>query len=365
MRAIRFAHRWTGGFIGLMLLVLGLSGTLLAFKDDYLRLVFPPAREAPITDPIRMGAVVETIQKSLHQPRSVILATDGMGLHRVAYAERSQGAYVSQWGEVLDTWTRLHHRPEVWLFELHHYLLAGDTGKAICGIVGLAGMGFIITGIILWWPTRRMFSFQLWPKVWTRFGIIKHHRDMGVWIAPLLALVILTGCCLALKPMYNAVAQSFSNGQDPKTVMAAPEVKGGPLPADFDWAAAIAKAQRHFPDGEIRIIAFPRKPGDLISMRLRRAQEWLPNGRSQIWFDPATGQILQARDGVNLPTGLKMANSLYPLHAGKVWGLPYRLVVAATGVGLTLLGSLAVATFWGNPRGVPKRRKKKLVTAKA
>lgn len=79
MRAIRFAHRWTGGFIGLMLLVLGLSGTLLAIKDDYLRLVFPPAREAPITDPIRIGAVVETIQKSLHQPRSVILATDGMG----------------------------------------------------------------------------------------------------------------------------------------------------------------------------------------------------------------------------------------------------------------------------------------------
>jgi uncharacterized iron-regulated membrane protein len=86
----------------------------------------------------------------------------------------------------------------------------------------------------------------------------------------------------------------------------------------------------------------------------------LPNGRTQVWFDPADGRIVGARDALALPLGLRVANAQYPIHAAKVGGLPYRLVVAASGVALTLLGSLAVFTFWGNPSGLPKRRGKRV-----
>ena len=40
-------------------------------------------------------------------------------------------------------------------------------------------------------------------------------------------------------------------------------------------------------------------------------------------------------------------------------GLAYRLIVTVAGLALTLLGSLAVVTFWGNPSGLPKRQRKK------
>jgi uncharacterized iron-regulated membrane protein len=46
-----------------------------------------------------------------------------------------------------------------------------------------------------------------------------------------------------------------------------------------------------------------------------------------------------------------------------VGGLPYRLVMTVSGLALTLLGTLAVVTFWGNPVGNPKRRRKKVVQA--
>ncbi|MFX9665233.1 PepSY-associated TM helix domain-containing protein, partial [Acinetobacter baumannii] len=42
--------------IGLLLFVLGLTGTVLVFKDDWLRLVVPHAAEARVSDPSAIGA---------------------------------------------------------------------------------------------------------------------------------------------------------------------------------------------------------------------------------------------------------------------------------------------------------------------
>ena len=96
--------------------------------------------------------------------------------------------------------------------------------------------------------------------------------------------------------------------------------------------------------------------GGLIAVRLRQQKEWLPNGRTMVWFDPATGTMVASRDALALPLGSRLANADYPLHAAKVGGLTYRLVMTVSGLSLGLLGTLAVVTFWGNPAGVPKRR---------
>lgn len=56
--------------------------------------------------------------------------------------------------------------------DLQHYLLIGDVGKTMAGIAGLAGLGFVVAGVILWWPTRRTFVFAVLPKTWQRAGIV-------------------------------------------------------------------------------------------------------------------------------------------------------------------------------------------------
>ncbi|MGH7027792.1 PepSY-associated TM helix domain-containing protein [Brevundimonas sp.] len=357
MRLVRLAHRWTGGLIGLLLFVLGLTGTVLVFKDDWLRAVVPHASEARVSDPKVIGAALDQAFAASDRPRSVILATDRLGIYRLNYEDKTRGAYATQAGQVVARWESLWARPELWLFDLHHYLLIGDAGKTIAGIAGLAGLGFVVTGVILWWPTRRTFVFAVLPKVWKRPGIIKHHRDMGVWSAPMLALILTTGAVLALSPLYDGLAQALSPRADLEAVMAQPEHEGGPLSPDLNWPAMMTAAQARFPDADPRIVSLPTKPGGLIGLRMRRAAEWLPNGRTQVWFDPADGRIVGSRDALALPLGLRVVNAQYPIHAAKVGGLAYRLVVAIVGVSLTLLGSLAVVTFWSNPSGLPKRRR--------
>ncbi|MNS26456.1 hypothetical protein D3C72_583810 [compost metagenome] len=173
----------------------------------------------------------------------------------------------------------------------------------------------------------------------------------------MLAVVLATGTIVALSPLYDGLAKALSPGKDLKAIMAAPEHEGGGLSPDLDWLAMMTEAQGRFPDAAPRIISLPTKPGGLISLRMRRAAEWLPNGRTQVWFDPADGRMVGARDALALPLGLRVVNAQFPIHAAKVGGLAYRLVVAVAGAALTLLGSLAVFTFWGNPSGLPKRRR--------
>ena len=360
MKTLRLLHRWTGGLIGLLLALLGLSGALLVHEDAFLRATVPHAADAQRQDAATLGAMATKVFAAQDRPRSIVLATERMGLHKLAYKKEQQAAYADQDGNIVQAWTSNWARPEVWIFDFHHHLFNGDAGEIVGGIAGLAGLGFVVTGLILWWPTRRMFHLRLWPRMMKRAAIVHHHRDLGVLIAPLLILSLTTGAAMNLKWFSQALRAPFSPPAVMEKASAAPKIKGGKLAKDLDWTKVVAQAQSRFPGAEVRTIGLPAKAGGLIGIRLRQQVEWLPNGRSMAWFDPATGKMVASRDAQTMPLGSRIANLDFPLHAAKVGGLPYRLVMTVSGLTLGLLGSLAVVTFWGNPTGVPKRKKPKL-----
>lgn len=361
MRVVDFLHRWTGGIIGLVLAVLGLSGVLLMHKD--LWILVPHAGDPKIEDVRIIGATVERIMADpVARPQSIRLASEDFGLHQLQF-DRGAGAYTDQAGQFVLRWDSQWSRPELWLFDLHHHLFAGEAGEIMAGIAGLIGIGFIVTGVILWWRLRKTFEFRLWPARMSRPAIVRQHRDMGVVIAPLLFLSLLTGAMMVLKPVSDLLLSPFSSPAEMRAAAAPPQVKGGPLAEHLDWAAMVNEAHRRFPDAAIRTVSLPRKEGDLISMRLRQPGEWLPNGRTTVWFAPEGGRFVAARDGLRLPLGSRIFNTLYPLHAATVGGLPFRLVMTVPGLGLTLLGTLAVWSFWFKRKSKPKRARPRRAAA--
>jgi len=357
MKTLRLLHRWTGGLIGLLLALLGFTGALLVHEDAFLRATVPHATDAQRQDTATLAAAATKVFTAEDRPRSIVLATAEQGLHRLSYKAAEQGAYADQDGVIVLAWTSIWARPEVWLFVFHHYLFAGDAGKIVTGVAGLVGLGFVVTGLILWWPTRRMFHLRAWPRMMKRAAIVHHHRDLGVLVAPLLIISMTTGSAMNLKWFSQVLRAPFTAPSIMQEASAPPKIKGGKLAKDLDWAKVIGQAQARFPDAEVRIITPPAKAGGLISIRLRQQAEWLPNGRTMAWFDPADGRMVAARDAQALPLGSRITNADFPLHAAKVGGLAYRLVMTVSGLALTLLGTLAVVTFWGNPSGTPRRRK--------
>jgi uncharacterized iron-regulated membrane protein len=231
------------------------------------------------------------------------------------------------------------------LFDFHHHLFASDTGEIIIGVAALCGIFFVISGVFLWWRTRRTFAFRLWPKRMSRPAIVRQHRDLGVVVAPLLLLSLFTGAVMIFRPV-SAVLIGPSGTAAVDKALKPPKKRDAQLAERPDWRGMIETARRRFPDGEFRIVSLPRGDSGMIMIRMKQPAEWLPNGRSTLWFAADTGQLVEARDALAQPASVQTYNLFYPLHAATVGGLAWRLAMTLSGLALALLGSLVVWTFW-------------------
>jgi len=345
MRLLAWIHRWTGGLIGLLLALLGATGTLLLWKEEYLGFTLDGADATPLRDPASIARATEQMfAAATGTPRSIIFAHDGFGLNTLSTIEGG-GLYANQAGKFVTGWSSVWDRPETLLFDLHHHLLMGEAGEIISGVAGLIGIGFIITGLILWWSTRKTFKLRLWPARMTRSAIIRQHRDIGVIIAPLLFITMLAGVMMVLRPVAKVVLLPLSSTEEMQAALAPPKAKGGSA-ENIDWQKIYSKAAAHFPEAELRVASLPCERGGLVTLRMKQPSEWLPNGRTLLWFDPATARLLDSRDANEHPVGLKAFNLAYPIHAAKVGGWAFKMLQTITGLALTMLGTLAVWSFW-------------------
>src|SRR3546814_11947322 len=85
---------------------------------------------------------------------------------------------------------------------------------------------------------------------------------------------------LTLRPFAYVVLSPWSSATEMRDATAAPKLSGGPLSPSVNWGAVLGQARRRFPAAEFRTLMLPKKHGDLISMRMKQPQEWLPNGRT-------------------------------------------------------------------------------------
>lgn len=329
--------------MGLVLALLGLSGAILVHRDAWVML--PHAGDARIADSTAIAAATAAMMADPdHRPQSITLASDSFGLNRLTFG-KGAGAYADQTGSIVTRWTSQWERPEIWLFDFHHHLFAGDTGDTIAGIAALCGLFFVVSGLILWWRTRKAFRFHLLPQRFTASAIVRHHRDLGMMAAPLLALALFTGAILVFRPMANVVLGPGAGAEIARSLKAPPST-GAKLAESLDWKAIVLTAHARFPEAELRNISLPRKDSGLVTVRMKQPDEWTPNGRTMLWFAADTGALVQARDARSLSTRVQAYTTFLPLHAAKVGGLGYRLVMTLAGMALTLLGSLAVWSFW-------------------
>lgn len=343
MRLLSAIHRWAGGLIGLLLALLGLTGAILVWEGSWVTL--PGASDPVVEDPASIAAIVDSVAGS-GELSYVTFASEEIGLHQLVYADGS-GAYVRQSGEVVDRWAAQWERPELWLFDLHHHLFAGAAGETVTGIAGIAGLLFVLTGFILWWRGRRSFRPTLMPKQFAPGPIVKHHRDMGVVVAPLLLLSLTTGVLMLFDPLRNMVI-----GEEVRPRV---EFRATAFERASAIHAALHGSTARFPDAKLRRVTLPAKPGDPIVVRMRQPQEWTPNGRTQLSFDARSGEPISAEDPLAGNRAAAIAEKLYPLHSAKVGGLAMKLVMTVSGLALGLLGALATYSFWWR-RWVKARR---------
>ena len=349
MKTLSLLHRWSGGLIGLLLALLGLTGTILVWKDSWISL--PGAHDRAMERVETLGAIAE--RAAAEGATRITFASDSLGLHQIG-REGGAGAYLNQAGQTVASWPSQWQRPELWLFDLHHHLFSGETGETIAGIAGCFGLLFVVTGSILWWRSRRAFRWRLLPKKFQPGQLVAHHRDIGILVAPLLLVSFLTGVGMLFPSATRIVLSPFGQLE---TRSKPPEARPTSAPAQL--TSMLAQAKARFPDAELRRLFLPAKPDAPYSVRLRQPFEWNPNGRTVLYFD-GSGNLLKVDDPAAASRATTIHSSFYSIHTGKSGGLAWKLLITLSGLGLTLLGSLACWSFWF--RKVKKRRRPEVAT---
>lgn len=335
MGLVRTLHAWAGAFLALVLVALGLSGSLLVLRDPWVKLTVPEARAGIAPTPQALGAAMESIEaQAPGELRSVVFGEPHLGVHRLYFADRQLG-YGAADGRVLARFEPTR-RAEGFVFELHHRLLAGETGETIVGAAGVAGAVLVLTGAIVWLPAWRSFGARVWPRTVTkRADLVGSHRNLGIITAVPVFVLCLTGGAIIFHEASQALlAPGYEAPKPPRAGL-----------GEVDWPLALTAAQGAFPDAVIRTAAPPARPGAPIAVRLKQPGEWHPNGRTVVYVDPAGERVIGTVDAHALAPGMRAFNSFYPLHAGAVGGLAYETVVFLSGLALAMLGGFGLWSF--------------------
>jgi uncharacterized iron-regulated membrane protein len=228
------------------------------------------------------------------------------------------------------------------LFDLHAHLMAGEAGERVGGVISLLGAFLALSGLYLWWPTRRRFSFaSLLPRDLSPRTLLLWHRDLGMLSTPILLVLLLSGSGL----VFYATAQRLLNGAFGDGV---PSHAPPPGPADLSGtladASTLATVRAAFPDARIVFYYPPRDGATVHEFRLKQPCELHPNGRSYAHVD-ATGRLLGSIDACDLPPGERAVHAFYPLHAGKADSHAYKLATFLGGVALALLSASGALSY--------------------
>ena len=334
-------HRYIGLAVGLIAIIVGLTGSLLVFHteiSDFQR----HNQIGTITAkgemlPIEM--VLNTVKKSYTNQhdaklKRVYLPTKPDEPFNVIYATKENDwieNYVHPYtGAVLGNNLNPYSIDRFYMviYELHYSLLVGDIGYKIVGTVGLLVSILTITGIFLWPGWRNLltgFKIKLdgHPKR-VNFDI---HKVAGVIAAVFLVFTFFTGFCWNFgefsEPLIRAITFSFK-----------PEVVSQPIPTQspLKLTKQLKTAQTQLPSAELRSVYFLEKPDSALMIRYKFPQEKEDSGNSYVYLDQYSGKVLRVDNALKPSLGDRILNSFTPLHYGTFGGLPTRILYVFVGL---------------------------------
>jgi uncharacterized iron-regulated membrane protein len=344
-RLARTIHAWAGAALSLLVILMASTGSLLVWKNEFLRLTIPEARVDFTPMPEALARIAEGADRSLGADNiaGAIFATEDMALTQVTLLDESM-AYLDVDGNVVDRW-EIGGRPEDWLFDLHHRLLLGRTGLFIAGFAGLATAALVIFGLIAFWPMRRALKLGPVPKGTSRQELLLSHRNIGAVMAPFVTLAVLTGAGLAFPDTtyelaFTRLAYDESYGAD--FVEGLDDLSGADVAG---WRPAFERAAASFPGAIIRSATWPAASPPYRVIRLQQPGAWSRQGDSQVYIDGTAGYMDTRINARTLPLEERLFNTLYPVHTAGLGTVLYKLYVFLVGLSLTALGVLGLWAF--------------------
>jgi len=336
-------HLYIGLAGSAFLVLLSVSGAVIAFEDDLNRaLNAPMLKVRPAGRQMSWEAVRARVEQQ--EPGWKVVRyyfpqkpDDSLYIRlRSLRTKQIKHMYVNQYMGVVLGDAAVGNRFTLFMHELHVDLVGGVAGSRTVVASTAALLLLSTTGIILWWP-RKIFRFTLRSPLPRLNKDL--HRSLGFWTSLAMLMFSITGLLLHYQSSgklleimnrhadaVNAPGEGTSIDQLVKTVE-----KTAP-------GAAV-----------IRLMLPDKKDGDIL-VQARYPEDHTPAGRTYMNLDPDTGTVRTITSSRTAPIWLTaLVVYVRELHTGTILGQPTRVLMTM----LSLL--LSVLAFTGPAIWVHKK----------
>lgn len=390
-RVFVLLHRYVGLVITVFLIVVGLTGCLLAFQPELNRILTPhlfPA-ERP-GHPLDLATLVERAEKLAPEARIYLVDLGAPEAALVRFEPRQEpnanGSAQSGYGELFldpiggDELGRRFIGTGLptgidnlmpFIFRLHYNLSLGEWGTWVLGITALLWTIDCFASLYLTLPaqaqtrdtTRRKPFLSRWKTAWqikwpaSTYRInFDLHRAGGLWTWLALLVFAWSSVYMNLHDSVYAPATRWVFDYPPPYW----EWPKEPVPLEqptLGWRQAHEIAERLMAE-QSRLQGFAvEKP---LALRLDRARHQYiytvrstrdiqeRRGRTRLTFDANTGAFRQLQLPTGQYNGTTVTMWLNALHDANVamLGLPYRIFVSVLGIVIVILSVTGVYIWW-------------------
>ena len=289
-------HLWTGIIVGLYIIAIGISGSILVFKEELMPRPSVSVTAVDLRDctPEKLVAVVDRVRQAYPEKDAFLTACpqEANPLYLTTIRDKPKGrpepgrpreplnqiAVYSHpvTGEVIGDANREESWVN-WMEELHVNILLGRSGRLWNGIGAAIMLALVITGMVLWWPGIRTWKRALlldFRRGWKRINWDLHNVT-GLWTLAFTLIWALTGMYFTwpwlfttpISKVSKIVTANYPAGEMRKLAQR-PRAPEAPL----DVLAILKKSQEISPDGYLEGYFYGSGPKPIFTVYMARGR---------------------------------------------------------------------------------------------
>ncbi|QKQ73072.1 PepSY domain-containing protein [Nostoc sp. TCL240-02] len=328
-------HRYIGLAVGLIAIIVGLTGSLLVFHseidnfDQHLQsgIIRPQGKQLPVEVVLNNVKKIYADQLGVKFQRFYLPTKPNESMTVILKTKEIDWLpiYINPYtGAILNSKPSLIQKMffDV-IYPLHYALLGGDIGLKFVGVIGLLIAILSITGIFLWPGWRRLISgFKIkWnghPKR-VNFDI---HKVAGFITVVFLIFTFFTGFCWNFSEFVNPIIYAITFSKPQPNLVSVPIAGKSPL----GLTDQLKTAQAALPDASLSKIYFPGQPEEILAFSFKLKEDY-----SDVSLDQYSGKVLQVSSSLKVSLGDRILNSFTPLHYGTFGGLSTQILYVFVG----------------------------------
>lgn len=344
-------HRWAGLTVGLVIVVLALTGAGMVFRPQIEPLVagdmlsVPRCAGAASLDAMTASAIaaypqgtIDFIRVDRGEPGAARTPTAWIRFldKETIYFNPCTGAQtgrVNRYEGFFGTLEYIHRARFI------------ENGNKVSGIFVLAFLPLIALGGLVLWSPRRLRDIRQALRLHSRLKgparRLNQHRVIGALVAPIVMLSALTGLPQAFNWYKEGVYRVAGSEPPAAAPHSAVPAEGRRLGMD----ALLAQALRLDPNPAQVQLRYPVEPADAIEGFFIARGAPHPNARGMFHLDAYNGKVLGYTPYATASSGHRLYFTMLSWHHGEFFGLFTQVTLFVAALGIPVLAWTGIGNY--------------------